>query len=67
MKSSVNYARSVVKHMLKMQTETGHPWITFKDPCNVRSPQDHCGIIHSSNLYTEITLNTGKKRLRYVI
>ncbi|MDF1812119.1 MAG: ribonucleoside-diphosphate reductase subunit alpha [Verrucomicrobiales bacterium] len=46
------------KKMLKMLFETGHPWITFKDPCNVRSPQDHVGIIHSSNLCTEITLNT---------
>ena len=46
------------KRMLKMIFETGHPWITFKDPCNVRSPQDHIGIIHSSNLCTEITLNT---------
>ncbi|MCE9616720.1 MAG: ribonucleoside-diphosphate reductase subunit alpha [Lentisphaerae bacterium] len=46
------------KHMLKMLFETGHPWITFKDPCNVRSPQDHVGVIHSSNLCTEITLNT---------
>jgi ribonucleoside-diphosphate reductase alpha chain len=46
------------KAMLKMVFETGHPWITFKDPCNVRSPQDHCGVIHSSNLCTEITLNT---------
>jgi ribonucleoside-diphosphate reductase alpha chain len=46
------------KGMLKMIFETGHPWITFKDPCNVRSPQDHCGVIHSSNLCTEITLNT---------
>ena len=44
--------------MLKMIFETGHPWITFKDPCNLRSPQDHCGVIHSSNLCTEITLNT---------
>jgi ribonucleoside-diphosphate reductase alpha chain len=41
-----------------MLFETGHPWITFKDPCNVRSPQDHAGVIHSSNLCTEITLNT---------
>jgi ribonucleoside-diphosphate reductase alpha chain len=48
------------KQMLKMLFETGHPWITFKDPCNIRSPQDHCGVIHSSNLCTEITLNTGK-------
>lgn len=46
------------KSMLKMIFETGHPWITFKDPCNVRSPQDHVGVIHSSNLCTEITLNT---------
>ncbi len=46
------------KKMLKMLFETGHPWITFKDPCNVRSPQDHKGVIHSSNLCTEITLNT---------
>ncbi len=47
------------KQMLKMLFETGHPWITFKDACNLRSPQDHCGVIHSSNLCTEITLNTG--------
>jgi ribonucleoside-diphosphate reductase alpha chain len=47
------------KQILKMLFETGHPWITFKDPCNIRSPQDHCGVIHSSNLCTEITLNTG--------
>lgn len=46
------------KQMLKMLFETGHPWITFKDPCNLRSPQDHVGVIHSSNLCTEITLNT---------
>jgi ribonucleoside-diphosphate reductase alpha chain len=48
------------KQMLKMLFETGHPWITFKDTCNVRSPQDHAGVIHSSNLCTEITLNTGE-------
>jgi len=48
------------KAMLKMLFETGHPWITFKDPCNVRSPQDHAGVVHSSNLCTEITLNTGE-------
>jgi ribonucleoside-diphosphate reductase alpha chain len=48
------------KQILKMLFETGHPWITFKDPCNIRSPQDHCGVIHSSNLCTEITLNTGE-------
>ncbi|MEX0330869.1 MAG: ribonucleoside-diphosphate reductase subunit alpha [Puniceicoccaceae bacterium] len=48
------------KQMLKMLFETGHPWITFKDTCNLRSPQDHAGVIHSSNLCTEITLNTGE-------
>ncbi len=53
-------AIDVWKKMLQMLFETGHPWITFKDPCNLRSPQDHCGVIHSSNLCTEITLNTGK-------
>ncbi|MCH8540593.1 MAG: ribonucleoside-diphosphate reductase subunit alpha [Opitutales bacterium] len=52
-------AIEVWKRMLKMIFETGHPWITFKDTCNVRSPQDHAGVIHSSNLCTEITLNTG--------
>lgn len=46
------------KKMLAMLFETGHPWITFKDPCNARSPQDHVGAVHSSNLCTEITLNT---------
>ena len=46
------------KSMLKMIFETGHPWMTFKDACNIRSPQDHVGVIHSSNLCTEITLNT---------
>jgi ribonucleoside-diphosphate reductase alpha chain len=46
------------KSMLRMIFETGHPWMTFKDPCNIRSPQDHAGVIHSSNLCTEITLNT---------
>jgi len=46
------------RKMLTMLFETGHPWITFKDPCNLRSPQQHAGVIHSSNLCTEITLNT---------
>lgn len=46
------------RRMLTMLFETGHPWITFKDPCNLRSPQGHAGVIHSSNLCTEITLNT---------
>jgi ribonucleoside-diphosphate reductase alpha chain len=48
------------KQMLRMLFETGHPWITFKDPCNLRSPQDHAGVVHSSNLCTEITLNTSE-------
>ena len=47
------------RKMLSMLFETGHPWITFKDACNVRSPQNHVGVVHSSNLCTEITLNTG--------
>ncbi|MDM7456698.1 MAG: ribonucleoside-diphosphate reductase subunit alpha [Tepidimonas sp.] len=46
------------RKMLTMLFETGHPWITFKDPCNIRSPQQHVGVVHSSNLCTEITLNT---------
>lgn len=46
------------RKMLSMIFETGHPWITFKDPCNIRSPQSHVGVVHSSNLCTEITLNT---------
>ena len=46
------------RKMLSMLFETGHPWITFKDPCNIRSPQDHVGVVNSSNLCTEITLNT---------
>jgi ribonucleoside-diphosphate reductase alpha chain len=53
-------AIEIWKQMLKMLLETGHPWITFKDPCNLRSPQDHVGVIHSSNLCTEITLNTSE-------
>ncbi|MGB3539409.1 MAG: ribonucleoside-diphosphate reductase subunit alpha [Mesorhizobium sp.] len=48
------------RKMLTMLFETGHPWITFKDPCNIRSPQSHIGVVHSSNLCTEITLNTSK-------
>jgi len=51
-------ARDLWKKMLSMLFETGHPWITFKDACNIRSPQDHMGVIHNSNLCTEITLNT---------
>lgn len=51
-------AISLWRKMLGMLFETGHPWITFKDPCNLRSPQQHSGVVHSSNLCTEITLNT---------
>ena len=51
-------ATDLWRKMLSMLFETGHPWITFKDPCNVRSPQQHAGVVHSSNLCTEITLNT---------
>ncbi|MCY4044139.1 MAG: ribonucleoside-diphosphate reductase subunit alpha [Cellvibrionales bacterium] len=51
-------AKELWRKMLGMLFETGHPWITFKDPCNIRSPQQHVGVVHSSNLCTEITLNT---------
>ncbi len=53
-------AKALWRKMLTMLFETGHPWVTFKDACNVRSPQDHTGVIHSSNLCTEITLNTSE-------
>src|SRR5690554_2918510 len=53
-------AKDLWRKMLSMLFETGHPWITFKDSCNIRSPQQHVGTIHSSNLCTEITLNTSK-------
>ncbi|MBK4736012.1 ribonucleoside-diphosphate reductase subunit alpha [Noviherbaspirillum sp. DKR-6] len=51
------------RKMLSMIFETGHPWITFKDPCNIRSPQQHAGVVHSSNLCTEITLNTSSDEI----
>ena len=51
-------AKELWRKMLTMLFETGHPWITFKDACNLRSPQQHAGVVHSSNLCTEITLNT---------
>jgi ribonucleoside-diphosphate reductase alpha chain len=54
-------AKVLWRKMLTMLFETGHPWMTFKDACNVRSPQDHAGVIHSSNLCTEITLNTSRE------
>jgi len=56
--SKVVQAIDLWRKMLSMLFETGHPWITFKDACNVRSPQQHAGVVHSSNLCTEITLNT---------
>ncbi|WP_374358169.1 ribonucleoside-diphosphate reductase subunit alpha, partial [Chitinimonas sp.] len=51
------------RKMLTMLFETGHPWFTFKDPCNIRSPQQHVGVVHSSNLCTEITLNTNDSEI----
>ncbi len=51
------------RKMLGMLFETGHPWVTFKDPCNIRSPQQHNGVVHSSNLCTEITLNTSDNEI----
>lgn len=51
------------RKMLTMLFETGHPWMTFKDPCNLRSPQQHVGVVHSSNLCTEITLNTSRDEI----
>ncbi|HEY0665264.1 MAG TPA: ribonucleoside-diphosphate reductase subunit alpha [Gallionella sp.] len=56
-------AASLWRKMLTMLFETGHPWITFKDPCNIRSPQQHVGVVHSSNLCTEITLNTSDEEI----
>jgi ribonucleoside-diphosphate reductase alpha chain len=56
-------ARDLWRKMLSMLFETGHPWITFKDACNVRSPQQHVGVVHSSNLCTEITLNTSDSEI----
>ena len=56
-------ALSLWRKMLTMLFETGHPWITFKDPCNLRSPQRHMGVVHSSNLCTEITLNTNDEEI----
>jgi ribonucleoside-diphosphate reductase alpha chain len=56
-------ALSMWRKMLSMLFETGHPWITFKDPCNIRSPQSHVGVVHSSNLCTEITLNTNESEI----
>ncbi|NYT66596.1 ribonucleoside-diphosphate reductase subunit alpha [Alcaligenaceae bacterium] len=56
-------AVSLWRKMLSMLFETGHPWITFKDPCNIRSPQQHVGVVHSSNLCTEITLNTSDSEI----
>ncbi|HDI2934013.1 TPA: ribonucleoside-diphosphate reductase subunit alpha [Acinetobacter baumannii] len=56
-------AKDLWRKMLSMLFETGHPWITFKDVCNLRSPQQHVGVVHSSNLCTEITLNTNQDEI----
>lgn len=56
-------AKDLWRKMLSMLFETGHPWITFKDVCNLRSPQQHVGVVHSSNLCTEITLNTSQDEI----
>ncbi len=56
-------AQDIWRKMLSMLFETGHPWVTFKDVCNLRSPQQHVGVVHSSNLCTEITLNTSKDEI----
>jgi ribonucleoside-diphosphate reductase alpha chain len=56
-------ATDLWRKMLGMLFETGHPWLTFKDPCNLRSPQQHIGVVHSSNLCTEITLNTSNDEI----
>jgi ribonucleoside-diphosphate reductase alpha chain len=56
-------AQTLWRKMLTMLFETGHPWITFKDACNIRSPQSHVGVVHSSNLCTEITLNTNASEI----
>ncbi len=56
-------AQELWRKMLSMLFETGHPWVTFKDVCNVRSPQQHVGVVHSSNLCTEITLNTSEEEV----
>jgi len=56
-------AQDLWRKMLSMLFETGHPWVTFKDVCNLRSPQQHVGVVHSSNLCTEITLNTSKDEI----
>ncbi len=56
-------AANLWRKMLGMLFETGHPWVTFKDPCNIRSPQQHMGVVHSSNLCTEITLNTNAEEI----
>ncbi len=56
-------ATELWRRMLSMLFETGHPWITFKDPANIRSPQDHVGVVHSSNLCTEILLNTNTEEI----
>ncbi len=62
-RSKIIPAVKLWRKMLGLLFETGHPWVTFKDPCNLRSPQQHIGVVHSSNLCTEITLNTSKEEI----
>jgi ribonucleoside-diphosphate reductase alpha chain len=62
-RSKVISAVNLWRKILGMLFETGHPWVTFKDPCNLRSPQQHAGVVHSSNLCTEITLNTNAEEV----
>ena len=62
-RSKVLPAVNLWRKILGMLFETGHPWVTFKDPCNIRSPQQHVGVVHSSNLCTEITLNTSQEEV----
>ncbi len=63
LRSKTISAMTLWRKMLSMLYETGHPWITFKDSCNLRSPQQHIGVVHSSNLCTEITLNTSQNEI----
>ena len=63
LQSKTMLAVDLWRKMLTMLYETGHPWITFKDACNIRSPQQHVGVVHSSNLCTEITLNTNDEEI----
>lgn len=65
-KFKVLEADKLCKKIVSMMHETGHPWLTWKDPCNIRSPQDHVGVVHGSNLCTEITLNTSATKRNWL-